>query len=321
MNHGVSQNDSSASRAGGSLRGFTLVELLVVITVIGILISLLLPGVQAAREAARRMQCSNNLKQTALAMHSYCSVTGALPSGLILGPLDKEITCLTLLLPYVEEQNVADIFDFNRRVYDAVNARATKTQLSVFQCPSDNARGRTLGSFARSNVAVCFGTAGLCATCTVSDMYGSSPKFITDGAFQFEQARGLEEFSRGTSNTVMLSEVLSGKADSGTVIDLRGAWAYMYGDYYTHIDTPNSSTGDVEFPGNYCVAEADMPCGTYQGMNVYLWHNVARSRHSNGVNVAFADGHVNFVPNLIDLAVWKAMGNRNDASSLGVGQY
>jgi prepilin-type processing-associated H-X9-DG protein/prepilin-type N-terminal cleavage/methylation domain-containing protein len=305
---------------------FTLVELLVVITIIGILIALLLPAVQAAREAARRMQCSNNLKQTALAIHNYTTSAGTLPSGLILGSADKEISGLTLLLPYVEQAGVANLYKFNNRVYDQVNYPATRTQIASFLCPSDDAAGRVLGNeFARSNVAISFGTGGLCATCTVSDLTPPvncrSPKLMTDGAFQMEQSRRLADFTRGTSNTTLASEMLSGKADKGTTIDLRGAWAYMYGDYYTHVDTPNSSNGDVEFPGAYCVAGPDMPCGTNQGMNMYLWHNVARSRHSGGVNVAFVDGHVSFLSNSVDLATWKALGNLASASTLGVGQF
>jgi prepilin-type N-terminal cleavage/methylation domain-containing protein/prepilin-type processing-associated H-X9-DG protein len=311
---------------------FTLVELLVVITIIGILIALLLPAVQAAREAARRMQCGNNLKQTALAVHNYCSAVGSLPSGLILNTTDKEITGLTLLLPYLEQAGVAGLFHFDSRVYDAVNWPATSTQIATFLCPSDDAAGRGLGNnsansqrFARSNTAICFGAGGMCGTCTTSHISQPvntlSPKFTTDGAFQFEQARRLDDFARGTSNTAMLSEIISGKADTGSTVDLRGAWAYMYGDYYTHLDTPNSTNGDVEFPGNYCFPQPDMPCGTYQGTNVYAWHNIARSRHANGVNVGFVDGHLNFAPDSVDLAVWRALGNRADNSTFGIGQY
>jgi prepilin-type processing-associated H-X9-DG protein len=293
------------------------------------LIALLLPAVQAAREAARRMQCSNNLKQTALAIHNYGSATGSLPSGVLLGTADKEISGLTLLLPYMEQQGVSGLFHFDKRVYDSVNWAATKTQISSFICPSDDASGRALGNnssnnqrFARSNVALCFGSTGMCGSCTDADLSNpKSPKLITDGAFEMEQATQFNDFTRGTSNTTLASEVLSGKADTGSPVDLRGAWAYMYGDYYTHRDSPNSSAGDVEFPGGYCAAQPDMPCGADQGMNVYLWRNSARSRHANGVNVAFVDGHINFLPDSIDLNVWQALSKRADASSLGVSQY
>ena len=300
-----------------------------VITIIGILIALLLPAVQAAREAARRMQCGNNLKQTALAIHNYCSTMGSLPSGIILGTEDKEISGLTLLLPYMEQQGASSLFHFDKRVYDSSNWAATATLVASFICPSDDASGRFLGNnsgnsqrFARSNVALCFGAGGMCGSCTDAELkIPTSPKLMTDGAFQPEQARRLDDFTRGTSNTAMVSEVLSGKADTGSPVDLRGAWAYMYGDYYTHIDTPNSSAGDVEYPGGYCVAVDDMPCGTDQGMNIYLWHSLARSRHPGGVNLAFADGHVNFLSNSIDLATWKALANRADTSGLAMGQY
>jgi prepilin-type processing-associated H-X9-DG protein/prepilin-type N-terminal cleavage/methylation domain-containing protein len=305
---------------------FTLVELLVVITIIGVLVALLLPAVQAAREAARKMQCSNNVKQTALALHNYSSANGTLPPGLLLGSISKEITGQTLLLPFLEAGNLAGTFNFNLRVYDAANLRATMTSVPAYLCPSDDAAGRLIGqTFARANVVICYGTGGLCASCSTKDMSTSSlsmAKLMTDGAFQFERPRGMWEFTRGTSNTAMVSEILSGKVDTGDTPDLRGAWPYLHGSYYTHFDTPNSSAGDVEYPGGYCTAEPDMPCGTEQDTShVYRWHLLARSRHPGGVNVAFVDGHVNFVPNSIDLAVWQALGSRTDGRTLGVGQY
>jgi prepilin-type processing-associated H-X9-DG protein len=232
----------------------------------------------------------------------------------------------------MEQGAVATTYNFNKRVYDSSNWSATRMPITSYICPSDDAAGRFIGNnsdnnqrWARSNVALCFGSAGLCVSCTGSELTvpvnPKSPKLISDGAFQMEQAVRLDEFTRGTSNVIAASEVLSGKADTGSPVDLRGAWAYMYGAYFTAMDSPNSTAGDVEFPGGYCVAQPDMPCGTDQGMNIYLWRNLARSRHPGGVNVAFADGHINFIPNTIDLATWQAMSKRADSTSLGLGQY
>jgi prepilin-type N-terminal cleavage/methylation domain-containing protein len=119
-------------RAG---RGFTLVELLVVITIIGVLIALLLPAVQAAREAARRMQCSNNLKQIGLALHGYHTALESFPPGCLSYEV-MDHCWTTMILPYLELQSLHDRYHFDRKWSDPVNAAVVSTDLPVFMCPS-----------------------------------------------------------------------------------------------------------------------------------------------------------------------------------------
>jgi prepilin-type N-terminal cleavage/methylation domain-containing protein/prepilin-type processing-associated H-X9-DG protein len=301
--------------------GFTLVELLVVITIIGLLIALLLPAVQAAREAARRMQCGNGFKQVGLATHNYLSAHNVLPIGVVWSTGSKpDHTGLAMLLPYLELQNVG--YDFSLRQYEAGNARAIATQIPVYQCPSDDAYGRRLFDlYSRSNVAVCFGSGTMCKACVCCNQPSIAGSHLTDGAFQLDISRSLEEFTDGTSNTALASEILSGKKDSGSDADYRGGWTVvLHGANYEHYDTPNSSNGDVIYPGT-CSSEPDMPCATSSGMNLYQQHIAARSRHPGGVNVVFVDGHISYIPNVIDLAVWRAIGARNDGSTLATGTY
>ena len=116
--------------------GFTFVELLVVITIIGILIALLLPAVQAAREAARRMQCTNNLKQIGLALHGYHATHEQLPYGSSY-PVTFNGTWAAFILPYLEQQGLFDSFNFNKPIYDAANQQAVTTVVAAYICPTD----------------------------------------------------------------------------------------------------------------------------------------------------------------------------------------
>ena len=118
--------------------GFTLVELLVVIAIIGVLVSLLLPAVQAAREAARRSQCQNNLRQLALAAHNFHDTNLKFPSSVRPGGLTTapRIAGITFLLPYIEQNNMYDKYDQTRNWSDPVNLPVTSKQVSTFLCPS-----------------------------------------------------------------------------------------------------------------------------------------------------------------------------------------
>ena len=315
---------------------FTLVELLVVIAIIGILVALLLPAVQAAREAARRLQCANNLKQVGLAMLNYESQHKVFPIGYVDLPMLSQpgagtgwpgTTALAQLLPFIEQSTVADLYRYDVRNLNAANSPATSAAIPVYQCPSDDAAGRRAQhninhvGWSRSNVVFCMGsntmaadTAGLRVPHTANR---ASMDLTTDGAFQMGASRAMAQFRDGASNTALLSEVLAGKVEvfgnPDRLWDVRGLWAWhMVGSSsYTHRNTPNSSAGDALWanPGQdiECVPEPNMPCDNTHGTAFDRFHAAARSRHPGGVNVAFADGHVQFVSDTVDRTVWQAI--------------
>jgi prepilin-type N-terminal cleavage/methylation domain-containing protein len=307
-------------------RGFTLVELLVVIAIIGILVAMLLPAVQAAREAARRTQCTNNLKQIGLAILNFESQFGALPAGAIHKDQgrDAEYSMFLLLLPFLEEGDVYDKYDFygNSRI-DANNPQVTSVQIPGYLCPSDDAKGRAWVNpsaghrSARSNYVACFGTAmqmpdpADAYNLHVIDLDGKLAD--TDGYFRIQgkrTGRKLREITDGTSDTIMVSELLAGKADvsdGSSDIDLRGLWSYtwMGTSMYSHFHTPNTSAGDAI---EHCVPEIDMPCNLQaRADQLMVGDAAARSQHPDGVMAVSGDGHVGFYSDSIDLFVWRAL--------------
>jgi prepilin-type processing-associated H-X9-DG protein/prepilin-type N-terminal cleavage/methylation domain-containing protein len=300
--------------------GFTLVELLVVIAIIGILIALLLPAVQAAREAARRMQCSTNLKQVGLAMLNYENTYKMLPIGMNIAlPVFKAHSALTALLPYVEQEDLYSRYDFRLRIYDpsGVNLRVTCIHIPAYLCPSDDAAGRIMnGAFARSNMVVCFGSA------TVGK---SATDWTTDGAYQRDICKRLADFTDGTSSTAVASEVIAGRDDNYSddhCFDARGVWSEgssMGACAYTHLNTPNSSVGDallIDSGQRNCVPDIKMPCSDSAGNTYWGEYAAARSRHPGGANVAFADGHVSFYTDTVDWQTWRALGTISGAEPI-----
>jgi prepilin-type N-terminal cleavage/methylation domain-containing protein/prepilin-type processing-associated H-X9-DG protein len=305
--------------------GFTLVELLVVIAIIGILIALLLPAVQAAREAARRSQCANNVRQVGLATLNYEQAKGCLPPGYVYGPQYLGHTALTQILSYVEKGNVTTIYNFSKRNLDVVNIPAVSTPMALYQCPSDTAANRFVNmspqKFSRSNYVVNMG-----ATTWASP--AGTDVSRTRGPFRWDIVIRMAEIKDGTAYTALASEVIAGKDDlfgSDKTWDARGVWAWheVGASAYTHVNTPNSSAGDMMWyaPGQdvECIADADAPCNQSAGTNDMLAQVAARSRHPGGVQLVYVDGHVGFASNTIDQNVWRRFGAINDGQIVSGG--
>jgi prepilin-type N-terminal cleavage/methylation domain-containing protein/prepilin-type processing-associated H-X9-DG protein len=301
--------------------GFTLVELLVVITIIGILIALLLPAVQAAREAARRMQCANNLKQTALAMQLYHSAKGVFPTGLSEGSGDKWATWAAYTLAYLEQESISSGFNPNAG-FAGVNARYYRMRIATYSCPSDQVGVESYydryfsngPGYAHSNVVACFSADGTWIEPGAPGGYGGSGRNTSDNPsvasgkralFNMNVARSAAQVTDGTSHTAAISEIVTGLDKTA---DCRGEWWMDISCGYEHMYTPNAR-GDAMVAGwasiGFCV-----PDKVYCDYTAPNWDTMrlgASSFHPGGVNVGLADGSVQFVVDQIDLAAWQAL--------------
>ena len=309
-------------------RGFTLVELLVVITIIGILIALLLPAVQAAREAARRAQCANNLKQIGLAMHMHLEAQQAFPYGHFWPKDDwggRESPWVAYLLPYIEQSGLYATIDWKSpfgfaHASPSYNEQVAGTTLPTFVCPSNgpvnailaNASGQKC--YARGNYAANNGL-GPMAELQASDVpiqrsrpfsVGGSTVTVKGaqlaGVFYINSRMTPADISDGLSNTAFVSELVAVPDE-----DFRGALQYPEGCLYQHDYTPNSTMPDG-LRGGYCVNVQDAPCTTgFGGSLARSLTMTARSHHPGGVHLLLGDGSVRFVGDSVALNVWWAL--------------
>jgi len=291
-------------------RAFTLIELLVVIAIIAILIGLLLPAVQKVREAAARIKCSNNLKQWALAMHSYHDVNNRLVYGATKAP---RTSWVPPMWPYIEQGPLASKYDYTKAFHVLPNSAANKstanltaTQVPTYLCPSD--RGGPVYWMgddyyrARGNYAVNWGPVYDPVKGTLTSITG--PFGYTNGS-TLPLSVTMSGITDGTSNTLMMSERIMASPD--TLYDIRGD--IMNDDRgcanFQTINTPNSSVPDELV---FWAANSDPMMPSVKASN---GQSAARSRHTGGVNVAMCDGSIRFVSNSVALATWRAVSTMN----------
>ena len=280
------------SRPHTPRRGFTLVELLVVIAIIGVLVSLLLPAVQAAREAARRTQCSNNLKQIGIAVHNYHDTTSSLPPGQPAGIGGS--SAFAAILPFMEQNNLYDKYDFTKPHTDAVNAAVVAQKIKAFMCPSCVFARQVPDLECESNRAP-----GTYAFSAGSGPTGSGN--TTNGAINNAESgmTSLASITDGTSNTFLAGE---------------SHWAFKD---YTFSSGPCS--GRVR--GGFTVWSSPYNLSTLfttqGGFNHQQMAGISsrlanfRSSHPGGVNMGNCDGSVAMWSTTTDQAVLDAMATRN----------
>jgi len=300
--------------------GFTLVELLVVIAIIGILIALLLPAVQAAREAARRSQCNNKHKQIALAMHNYHDVHKAFPYGWAMeltGATHRRDCWYQRILPFIEQRPYSDKYEADKTEYVFYIVKDIQgVVVDTMMCPSDPSGpayggGGTDNGF-QGNYAVCAG--GGTGTTTI-DM--NVVKNDPGGLFGQNSAYGFRDCLDGSSNQLLLSEgIIRGKTGACWG-ELGGYWGGApHGSYgFSSAEPPNTSVADRVYS---CKSTTwpKAPCENGNAGGLSGRWNFARSYHPGGVNAALADGSVRFVSETIDRLTWRYLGIRNAGNVL-----
>ncbi|CAN5886865.1 DUF1559 domain-containing protein [soil metagenome] len=337
-------------------RGFTLIELLVVIAIIGVLIALLLPAVQAAREAARRAQCTNNLKQIALGMHNYHDTHQVFPAG-------ANSCCwgtwVLYTLPFVEQGALYNAWNFGGRSFDTsgtfryagpLNATVSSTRVNAYICPSDPQAdnltniGPTLGvapnrrKFATvsQNYVVNYGNTTTDQRASLDNaiyplspiQFGGSPFADLHAPGSGQGGRrvfGMNTITDGTSSTLLVSEVLVGTGRRlppyNAPYDLRGFSWWSSAAVFSGLMPPNTTFPDVTESNSYCIFpyQNNPPC---TGPTSELPRvNFVRSNHSGGVNAAMADGSVRFIKETVAIPTFRALSTTRGNEVLSADQY
>ncbi len=329
-----------------SRRGFTLVELLVVIAIIGILVALLLPAVQAAREAARRTQCMNNLKQYGLACQNYHDIYKQFPPG---GSTDwnrgggwanqnrPQIGWQVRILPFAEQRPLYDKLNMSAlAAWDTIipnpagpATRAREHQVPYATCPSDDG-DRIIGGWAQSSYSGCLGAQrkpsirGSCHTWMQPDVHYERVRGSADDGNTTTRATLSGIFGRigaqvrmadvtdGTSNTFLVGEILINCNDHTA-----GWWHNNgMGNAHATVCVPLNTMTTCSNSQQDCINRNYFNCQCWQKDNWnYSWG--FRSNHGPGAQFVFADGSTHFIAETVDYQTYQALGGRADGKALG----
>jgi prepilin-type N-terminal cleavage/methylation domain-containing protein/prepilin-type processing-associated H-X9-DG protein len=323
-------------------RGFTLIELLVVIAVIGILVGLLLPAVQAARESGRGLECRNNLRQMALALHNYESTYRTFPG---LGRSPNQISVHTALLPFMEQENLKRLYDPSQPLFllvggvptfNPTQTQVATTRVQVFLCPSDGQSP----FFTRWGITGIVGTNYVVCTGTGTGRYYDS-SFPTDGVFWIGSRESFRGMTDGSSNTLVISEALLG-AGFDTVGSSPSVPRRQHANVSKLVTTDKINGGTIPPMTDSLCASPPVWTGersmawvyglhSSTTFNAYLTPNSktsdctahgtgrmkAASQHPGGVNVVLGDGSVRFVSETITLDTWRALATRAHGDLIG----
>lgn len=308
-------------------RGFTLIELLVVIAIIAVLIALLLPAVQQAREAARRTQCKNNLKQLGIAMHSYHDAYLGFPMAKSSG--GSNFPAQARILPFMDQAPLFNQINWNVSPTNAANAVPYATTLSAYRCPSDADTMQTVAG-GRNNYYTNYGTG-------IVNSLNSPPNDTLpapDGPIYQNSLVNIGHILDGTSSTVLMSERCLGDGSNG--ISTRRSDTFQPGVYpadandalticratnISDLTKQGKSNGGVSWLSpdhsttyyHHVLPPNDLSC-MYPPQRI---STTANSRHVGGVHSLLCDGSVRFVSENIDVNVWRALGSRKGGEVLG----
>ena len=316
--------------------GFTLAELLVVIAIIGILVSLLLPAVQMAREAGRRAQCGNNLRQMVLATHSYMDNLRSMPPAVCLNQTGGgNWSVHARILPYMEQLNLQNLIDFRFNYSDIVNApqhaKVTEMKIPSYVCPSEtHAMPRVTATLTHfpTTYGINYGTWFVFNAPTGETGNGAFVvnQKITDGAFTdgmsttvaFAEVKAYQARLMNSNNPATMgapipssvSAVLGYGGTFGTTAHTEWVDGKVHETGITTVFSPNTkmihSNGGIEYDVDFISRAESLasPVPTYAVVT-------ARSYHPGIVQVAFMDGSVKAISSTVDESVWRASGSRN----------
>ena len=299
-------------------RGFTLIELLVVIAIIAVLVSILLPAVQQAREAARASTCKNNMKQIGIAMHSYHETHGRFPMGQN-QTSSQGYSALSMMLPFLDQASLYNRIDWTANITAAANDVPRLTELAVFRCPSDfrNPQAATGGAINYH------GNKGTTA-------YWLDPA-QTNGVVIPYNCVSIRDITDGTTNTAAFAERVLTDGNNGI--------SSPEADVYTTAGAPTTpdqavqlcysiDTNDLtkQFPmfmgapwlhGQHCYLHNDTPNRRACGFLPDRATMPPSSRHTGGVHTLLADGSVRFISDNISLETWRGLGTRAGKELIG----